>query len=365
MQMQSSRPISTFTMRFEHAPYDESPVARAVAQHLGTDHHEAVIANGCFSCDDLWRIVRHVGQPFADSSAIPMYQISRHISAQVKVCLSGDGGDEMFAGYDYFRWLLKTDLASRLLPARMLRIVGSSIRAARHLLKSHPDGILRMIQRGFEVASVRLPRRMWVAGELFTPTETASLLNGANLSESVPAIADGQMRGEGENTHLRALMFHRLRYSLPEDMLVKVDRMSMANGLEVRSPLLDADLAQFAMNLDDDLLIRGGIGKRVLRETVRPWLPNEVFTHPKRGFSIPLHKYQNDTYQRLCRELLQEETSTSFSAIFSADAVGRCVTQGLKHDPVLSRDVSVYRASHQLWALLQVGAWMHQFEVTV
>ena len=99
MQELSPRPVQTFNVRFEDATYDESPIARQVARHLGTDHHELTVTDASFKDEDLWRIVRHVGMPFADSSAIPMFVVSRHARSQVEVALSGDGGDEMFAGY--------------------------------------------------------------------------------------------------------------------------------------------------------------------------------------------------------------------------------------------------------------------------
>lgn len=365
MQMQSARPVKTFTMRFEHAPYDESGIARAVAHHLGTDHHEAVVANSCFSSDDLWRIVEHVGQPFVDSSAIPMYQITRVIREEVKVCLSGDGGDEMFAGYDYFRWVMATDLAARLLPRSILGLAGKFIGAARRLPTLQPDARSRQLQRGLEVASLPSSERIWSVGKMFTANEVSHLFTGrAADSESSEMAYEVSSNGSAPS-RLRELMLHRLQYSLPLDMLVKVDSMSMANSLEVRAPLLDADLAQFSMALPDETLVRGGVGKKgVLRDAIRPWLPDEVFNHPKRGFSIPLHCYQNAAYKTLCRELLLDNKGSLFAAAFSRSAVERYVTEGLACEGALSAHASIYRASHQLWALLQVAAWMHCFSVT-
>jgi asparagine synthase (glutamine-hydrolysing) len=165
-------------------------------------------------------------------------------------------------------------------------------------------------------------------------------------------------------SRLRQLMFHRINYSLAEDMLVKVDRMSMANSVEVRAPLLDADIADLSMRLPDQFLMGHGPGKRVWREAIRPWLPASLFTQPKRGFSIPIHRYQNSEYVGLCRQLLIDNKGTHFAEVFAREPVERCVERGLGDGNGSGQSESVYRRSHQLWALLQVAAWMQHFNVT-
>ena len=148
---------------------------------------------------------------------------------------------------------------------------------------------------------------------------------------------------------------------LPQDMLVKTDRMSMACSLELRAPMLDPDLAALTMSLPDDELIGGGIQKRVLREAVRPLLPESVFSHPKSGFSIPLHRFQNEAYRETANELLASRDGPM--ALLMPGAARAYLERGLIRTADRA-DVSLYRASHQLWALVQFAAWSRRFNVT-
>ena len=353
MQRHSNRPVKTFTVRFEYAPYDESSIARKVAHHLGTDHYELHISNGAFDETDLWRIVDHVGQPFADSSAIPTYQISKLVREHVKVCLSGDGGDELFAGYPFFRWVLAADYLSSLAPAAALRLAARSLRGLSGLPLFRRLSPLRALWRGVEAAAQPIAQRpLWIY-QLFDPGARAELL-------IEPLREDPMSGGRARGSRLRQLMAFRMGVALPEDMLVKVDRMSMAASLEVRAPMLDPDLVATSMRLPDRHLLRGKTGKYILRSAARPWLPNEVLSHPKTGFSIPMHMFQNDRYAEMCNDLILGGKSGFMAAVFRRPAMEAIVQRGLgqKSD---SASRSVYKSSHQLWALLQVAAWADRF----
>jgi asparagine synthase (glutamine-hydrolysing) len=156
------------------------------------------------------------------------------------------------------------------------------------------------------------------------------------------------------------MMEFRTRFNLEADMLVKVDRMSMAHSLEVRAPFLDPEVAQVAWSLPDDLLLRKGVGKWIVRRAVRALLPEVVFRHPKQGFAIPLHRYQNEEYERLTRQVLLE--TGSLQGLFSREALTSLLAHaGSQRQDTLEK--SVYRASHQVWALVQFGGWMQRFKV--
>jgi asparagine synthase (glutamine-hydrolysing) len=365
MQRQSSKPVSTFTARFEYAQYDESPIARRVAEHLGTNHHEFVITDAGFETDDLSRIVRHVGQPFFDTSAIPTYFISREIRSHATVSLSGDGGDELFGGYNYFLWHLKIDALSRRVPRSALKCASSVARAASAVPGLSRWGFLRQGRKALNLATLSPLDRMTMTSPLFEQQELDLLLqpgvalpacNAHHVSPDLPEMDEGVSR-------LRQLMHYRTTFNLPEDMLVKVDRMSMASSLEVRAPMLDVDMADLATRLPDRLLIKNGVTKYVLREAVRPWLPEEVFSHPKWGFSIPMHMFQNEKYRGLCEELLLSDRECLTRQLLRPAALRELVHRGLnrKRD---GADISVYRATHQLWAILQFTAWADEFNVT-
>ena len=364
LQMSQERPSKSLTVQFQATAYDESRMARQIATHLNTEHEEFVVPDMAFQSDDLWRIVEHVGMPFSDSSAIPTYFLCQQARQAVTVALSGDGGDELFAGYSYFRWGMAlhqlqrvphfirrsaASLANRLAQGRQstrLSALRPARRALHASLEPHPvlpvnlSAMFNTAEIGFLVADH--PTRDVAASDL-------------PLLTRLPAEAE-------QWSPLRRLMFYRLQHVLPARMLVKVDRMSMANSLEVRAPMLDVDLADLSMRLPDKHLVRNGTGKYILREAMRPHLPESVFHQPKSGFSIPLHRFQNQAYQALARELLLN--GATIIQLFHRDAIRQIVEIGTVRQQDQA-DLSVYRASHQLWSLMQLSAWAQRFKVVI
>ena len=362
LQALSPEPIKTFTIRFEEATYDESPIARAVAQHLGTDHREIKVANAGFLPEDLWRIIDHVGAPFADSSAIPTFVLSKHVREEVTVCLTGDGGDEMFGGYTVFPWALKVEKLGRL-PHPLLSAANGALGLLGHLPATTSFSGLRKVRRALDAAGQQGLHQFVTIQSLFLSDEMSALVTDRDVFSTacgeLPRLV--QLPKEAESwTPLRKLMYFRVKHNLPQDMLIKIDRMSMANSLELRAPMLDVEVAEVAMKLPDKYLIKGGVGKYILRESVRPLLPQVVFSHPKTGFSIPLHRFQNQAFIELAQELLSDRSGPL--GLLNAKAVERICQLGLrrKRDHL---DVSVYRATHQLWALIQLAAWGQRFHV--
>jgi asparagine synthase (glutamine-hydrolysing) len=356
--------VKSLTVRFEAAGYDESPVARETAAYLETDHQEFVVPNLAFEPDDLWRIVEHVGLPFPDSSAIPTYILCKNARLAVTVALSGDGGDELFAGYPFFRWGLSIQKLNKL-PAVLRH---SAAAAAGWLSQSGlPAGQsrLRQARRAFE-ASLGPASMLPVAlDNLFQPAE----LNGLLRQKTALEIATGdlplltQLPAEAEHwSPLRRLMYYRLKHVLPARMLTKMDRMSMANSLEVRAPMLDVDVAELSLRMPDEHLIQNGTGKFILREAVRSSLPGVIFEQPKSGFGIPLHRFQNQHYRDLAQDLLLN--GNGITQVFNRQQLEQITQNGLSRQRDQA-DTSVYRASHQLWSLMQLAAWAQRFKVTV
>jgi asparagine synthase (glutamine-hydrolysing) len=366
MQRQSSRPVKTFTVRFECAAYDESAVARAVATHLGTDHHEFVITDASFQAEDMWRVIRHFGQPFLDSSAIPTYLISRQIRQHATVALSGDGGDEVFAGYRFFTDAMRVDRLARL-PRPILSFGAGFVSAMSTLPQLRCQALLRKVRRAFEVASLPEDIRPAHVETLFNPAEVNNLMAPA-LAAPLRRIDDTYtrlvMEAVSDASRLRQLMHYSTVFRLPEDMLSKVDRMSMATSLEVRCPLLSTEVSDLAMRLPDRLLIRGKTRKYLLRQAGLEWLPPVVYSHPKMGFTIPLHTFLNGHYDELCARYLTGGKHFFIRQLFRKDAVENIVARGraLKRS---NAETSVHRTSHQLWALLQLGAWAECYDVAL
>ncbi|MFY0591800.1 asparagine synthase (glutamine-hydrolyzing) [Roseivirga sp.] len=362
LQQQSSKAIATFNVKFEDQNYDESPIAKAVAQHCGTDHHEVVIPNQEFSEDIFWKIIEHMGQPFRDSSAIPSYFVSKAIGQHVKVAISGDGGDEQFGGYDIFQWY-----------KRILKIKRLNVHARKSMLQtsnliSYLPGFsssskLRQARRALKTAELDREEIAIALNEMFDQQDIENLLSGSDLKVSGALdLLKAYPKGAESWSDLRRIMYYRTRHTLTANMLVKVDRMSMANSLEVRAPFLDPELTRAAASLPDHALMRDGLGKMVLREIMKDQLPAEVFSHPKQGFNIPLHKYQNETYRTLAKRLLFQENP--LPSLFASSELKRIYHQGLNTMQDNSK-ISAFRASHQLWLIMQFLGWAKRFKISV
>lgn len=359
LQAQTERPVKTFHVRFEQQEYDESPLARQIATYCGTDHHEIVVPNYDFSESIFWDIIEHVGLPFRDSSAIPTYLISREIGREVKVALSGDGGDELFGGYDLFRWHQNIMDLKRLPTA--IRKTGAGVLA---LAQQTPglQGVskLRQLQRAirttFQTEDV-IPISL---NEMFTESQVAALLSNENsLAEPYQRLR-AYPAAARHWSPLRRIMYYRTFHTLPANMLVKVDRMSMAHSLEVRAPFLDADLFAAAAGLPERFLIRRGHGKFLLRKLMADRLPAAVFDAPKQGFSIPLHKYQNEAFRRLAGDLVYERNP--FPDLFPPHLVDEIYREGLQQERSNAR-TSVFKSMHRLWMLMQLFGWAGRFSV--
>jgi asparagine synthase (glutamine-hydrolysing) len=277
-ELQPAAKISTFCASFDDQQLDESPYARQVAEHLGTDHHEVHFSSGDLLAifDEL---IDHYDEPFGDVSMFPTFAVCRAARQVCKVMLSGDGGDECFGGYTemfgYYRWhhVRRTALANAAAKG-LLRLWGRDWRGI---------GLL-----GF------LSKNDW---ELLYPAERRNAVASCFLPDHRSAAERGLRELE-----VRALEHARLPYPLsafeatassylPEQIMVKVDRASMRASLECRAPFLNPDLMQFATSLPLQYHFRAGMGKAVLRDALPPWVPREIRWRQKRGFTPPLCRW--------------------------------------------------------------------------
>lgn len=359
MQMDSTSRIKTFNVKFEESSYDESPIARKVAKHLGTDHHEIYIPNRKFDQEIFWKILDHTGLPFSDTSAIPTYYITKEISKYVKVAISGDGGDELFGGYSTFPWYQKLRRYQnyKILPSSILAMI---LGEAQNWPIANKSSRLRQLYKAFSFISADKETLSRNILELFDDKQVKKL-NGKDISVSYEYyhnLNDGLENA----SDLREIMNYRLKFNLPADMLIKVDRMSMANSLEVRAPFLDVDLFEFSTSLDDKFLLKNGVGKYILRETMKPYLPSEVFSHPKSGFGIPIHTYMNDDYEKLCHQEIREDHPLNILLNFEYVHLIKRVGLQNKSD---NSQITVYKSGLQLWAILQLYAWVNKYNIEV
>jgi len=357
LQQNSDKPIQTFNVRFENQAYDESAIAKKVARFCGTEHHEIFIPDFDFDESIFWNIIDHVGLPFRDSSAIPSFLISQEISKYVKVALSGDGGDELFGGYNLFQWYQKI-VNIKKIGRPILSIANNSLGVAQNIWGMNQSSNLRKIKRGVDSSLLSMKEIPIALNELFQQKRIDEILG--QYSSSDYSLLKNYPDDFEQWTSLRKIMYYRLVHTLPSNMLIKVDRMSMANSLEVRAPFLDSELFEVTTMLSDDLLINEGKGKFILRKIMKPLLPREVFEHPKMGFNIPLYKYQNKAFKELAQRLLFDENP--WPELIEKEELKKIYHRGIdtKFD---NAKTTVFQTAHQLWMVMQLLGWAKRFKV--
>lgn len=341
MTRHATAPVMTFSIGFAEAGFDELAEARRIARAFGTEHHEAVVRPNVLAIlDDLayW-----LDEPFGDSSAIPTFMVSELAARHVKVVLSGDGGDELFAGYD--RYVVEArERVWRLLPWPMRSALGS-------LAGALPEGV-----RGRRyLRHVCLPdsARYLDAVTLFPKAAQRRLLR----PEAYAAIGDYDPSDDlasvlaATPVHwLSSLQAADLRRYLPLDILTKVDRMSMAHSLETRPPLLDHRLVEFAATIPAEVQFHQGVTKSVFRRALEGVLPEETLHRPKRGFAIPLGAWFRGEVGSYVADLLLSPSS-HVASFFEPRELRRLVT---------ARDARESLAL-DLWSLVSLELWCRTF----
>ena len=345
MARQMNQPVKTFSIGFHEDSYNELKYARLTAKKLGTDHHEFFVTPQI--CDVIDELVWHFDEPFADPSAIPTYMVSKLARDHVTVALSGDGGDELFAGYTHY-------------------VVQQSRGAFSALPKALRAGVMRPL-------SYRLPHGAWgrnylhnisldpidryldslsyftalTKKRLYTTEFQQALGTTDRVARSFRDYA-GRVK---TNEPLDQLLYIDGKTYLPGDILTKVDRMSMATSLEVRVPLLDHKLIDFVTKVPASLKLAGTETKHLLRRVARDLIPAEILDRPKQGFGIPLEQWINEQLRDQIRETLREPRTRQRGYVNSAYV-----------DLILDEHHKGRRDhSFPLWGLLILELWHRQY----
>lgn len=342
MMQQSSRPVQTFSIGFPDASDSELPWARRVAARYGTEHHEAVV--GPDVAEILDATVRHHGEPFADSSAVATYCLSRLARERVTVALSGDGSDEIFAGYTRY---VTAQLAHvhDTLPGALRRAYREGLRLAVSVAAPHVAGYVDHFEDG---EAVRYPYIMCQ----FTPEEKAALQEPAAWSSLRSGTTERFRRVLSESarrSQLGRLIDLDWSTYLVDDINTKVDIASMAHALEVRCPFLDTDVVEFAARLPRRMLMRIR-GKRILRRALGDLVPREVMNRRKRGFGLPLRRWLSGELGVLARDVLLDKTARE-RGLFRTREVERLLG-------AVDRD---WNAPDRVWTLLVLELWFRRF----
>jgi asparagine synthase (glutamine-hydrolysing) len=336
--------VKTFSIGFEEQEFDELRYARLVAQRYATDHHEFVVKPK--AAEVLPKLVEHYGEPFADSSAVPTFYVSKMAADQVRVALNGDGGDELFAGYPRYTALSAYALLSHVPGDGAL---GAALAAAAGpRLPARVARFLRALSADPEESYARTV-------SYFAPEEKAALY-GDGMRAAVDGLDSYSLlyaryrEWAGADLLARTLYVDTTTY-LPGDLLVKVDIASMAVGLEGRSPFLDHPLVEFAARLPSPLKLTGGRGKRVLRRAVADLLPPEILRRKKMGFGVPISSWFRGELRELAADVLLS-ASAAQRGWFRPEAV-----RALWDEHQSGRRERGY----QLWALLCLELWGRRF----
>lgn len=347
--------LNTFSVGYrDNSFFDETDYANMVAKKYATNHTVFSLTNNDF-LEHVDDILRYIDEPFADSSAIPVYILSMHTRKHVTVALSGDGGDEVFAGYNKHRaeWRMRRQgLLSNLV--KMGAPVWKMLPRSRN---SKTLNIFRQLHRYAEGARMNARDRYWQwAG--FQDRETAL----AMLSPAVRAQVDMQEYEAAREHILRHLkggevledfLATDMELVLQSDMLVKVDLMSMANGLEIRSPFLDHEVVDYAFSLPTVYKINGSMTKRIVQDAFRDFLPEAIYNRPKHGFEIPLLDWFRKELRSLITDDLLEPSFIEEQGIFDPGAVNRLTTQLFSANPG--------DAHATTWALVVFQSWWKEY----
>jgi asparagine synthase (glutamine-hydrolysing) len=353
MSRLSDRPIKSFSIGFDEQSFNELPHAQKVAKHCHTDHQEMIVRPDALTI--LPTLVRHYGEPYADSSAVATFHVAHLTRQHVTVALSGDGGDECFAGYERY---LGDHLADR------YQLIPHSLRAgviepcARLIPAWLPPGNrLGRTKRFLQAASQRFDRRYLYWVSYFTPDAkrilyTNEFITQLNQHDSTAWLMERleALRRTGLSP-IDSLLAADVGSYLPEDLLVKMDVATMANSLEARSPFLDHKVMEFAARLPIDFKLRGMTLKYLLRKVARPLLPPGLLDRPKMGFGVPVGSWMRNELRSLIHDALLSTRALN-RGYFRADSVRRLVrehTEGIRDH------------ASRLWALLWLELWHQEF----
>lgn len=363
MQRQSLGPVKTFTVGFEEAGFDESPHARAVAQHLGTEHAELFV-----TAADARDVVMHLpstyDEPFADSSQIPTYLVCKAARDHVTVALSGDGGDELFGGYNRYFWGPRVWGPLSALPFRVRQALGAGVTAfpisawdglgrIAHVLWPGSGGVVRLGDKAHKLAArLRSVRNMddlyrSLVSEWSDPAVLVRSLDGRESCEPSSLLDDPLPGSWVDEDQLRMMYRDAISY-LPDDILCKVDRAAMAVSLETRVPFLDHRVAELAWRLPLAMKIRGNEGKWALRQILYRYVPRELLERPKAGFGIPVGQWIRGPMREWAEDLLGE---------------ARLRQEGYLHPQPIRQAWAEHLAGHRdhtarLWSVLMFQSWL-------
>ena len=358
MQARSKRPIRTFTIGFSEDDYDEAKYAAQVASHLGTEHTELQVTPQQ-ALDIIPRLPQIYDEPFADASQIPTALVCALTRQHVTVCLSGDGGDELFGGYNRYFWASSLWSRAGRIPSKVREAMASIISAIPTTTHNRYAALLQQLLPDRWQVNNPGDKLQKLAGVLAAPTQEAlyrdlvSQWRGAlplrGLTEPGTIVADKRRWPQLKEFEEQMMAVDTLTY-LPDDILVKVDRAAMAESLETRVPFLDERVIKFAWSLPFQMKIRQGRGKWILRQLLCRHLPAALFERPKQGFGVPLEHWLRGPLREWAEDLLSPQALAA-DGLLDVAAVRAMWTKHL----------SGCNFQYALWPVLMYQSWRRRW----
>jgi asparagine synthase (glutamine-hydrolysing) len=355
MQAQSDRPIRTFTIGFDDKRYDEALVAQSVARHLGTDHTELYVSEADVR-SRVPLLAQTFCEPFADVSQLPTMLVCDLASRHVKVALSGDGGDELFGGYN--RYIGGISMWQRIehLPAPARRLAGRGLAAMDPAVYGYIyDLVEPLIPASRRVRLVgnkvhKISRMLTAADGDFHQAAVSVFPEAVKLG---PVDDERAWVVDAAGDYVERMMLADATGYLPDDVLVKVDRAAMAHSLETRAPFLDHRVVELAFSLPQEMKIRAGEGKWVLKQLLRRYLPDELIDRPKMGFAVPIAEWLRGPLRDWAEDLLRRDALEATGHL-DADLIRQRWDQHLN---------GRFDWQYELWNVLMFQSWWQRWAV--
>jgi len=351
MAQESSTPVKTFSIGFEEQDFSELKYAKRVAEHVGAEYNEFIVRPN--AVEIIPTLVDHYGEPYADSSAIPTYYVSKETRKHVTVALNGDGGDESFAGYERYMAMEIAEVYKRIPKALRKAFIEAPINflPSSELKKTRVRDVQRFLTSANENRKERYFRWMSIFKPAVKPdiytADFAAKVSGHDNSAVLDQWFD---RANGSGILDSTLLTDQMTY-LPNDLLVKVDIASMANSLEARSPFLDHKLIEFAASLPESLKMNKFRPKSLLKKVAARLVPSEVIYRRKMGFGVPVGRWFRGEMQDFVRSVLLSESSLK-RGIIKPEAIERYVSEHM------SGQVD---HAFPIWSLLMLELWFQRF----
>ena len=353
MQSQSTQPIKTFTIGFHEQSYNEARYAKDVAKHLGTDHTEFYVSDKQ-ALEVIPKLSNIYDEPFSDSSQIPTFLVSQLAKRNVKVSLSGDGGDELFCGYNRYtmskNWWNKVAMIP--LPLRNFlsdRITSISPNSWNKLLKiflrsNYLGNLGDLMYKFSRVLRCETLDNAYLKliSHFDNPTEIV-----LNSRKKETRLSNYNSELEQFDNQQKMMIFDALTY-LPDDILVKVDRASMANSLEIRTPFLDHRVVEYSWKIPQSLKLKDGHGKWILRQILNNYVPKKIIERPKMGFGVPIDNWLRGELRDWAESLLNE-TRLKNEGYFDHNYIKKIWNEHLFEKK---------NWQHQLWDILMFQSWL-------